>query len=349
MADAIGAPAVVDKTYVHDVAPLPVWRRTINRPEFGALISILLVFALFSGLAGSQGFLTLSGTLNYVQVAAELGIMVVPITLLMMAGEFDLTVGSVVGAASVILAYLTTVQQWTPWLAVVVTLISCAALGFLNGFVVVKTRLPAFVVTLAGLFAIRGAAIALTLQIAGNTLIENVPRTGTIQSLFAGRVGTFPVSIVWWLALVAIAVYVLANTRFGNWIVGTGGGGETARRLGVPTSRVKIALFVMTATSAAIVGIIQTFTFGSGDSNRGVGFEFETIAAAVIGGTLLSGGFGSAIGAALGALVFGMISQGLYFTSIDGNWFSFILGLMLGGAAWINHTVRERTVGVRTT
>lgn len=331
-----------------DIAPLSLWRRIVARPEIGAAASTIVVFAFFALVAGSRGFLTSDGTVNYLQVAAELGIIVVPVTLLMIAGEFDLSVASVLAAAGIIVGYLTAEEGWAIWTAAVAAIAVAGALGFVNGILVMKTRLPSFIVTLASLFAIRGLTIALTQEaMGGTTIVSNVPREGALLDLFAGTFLGIPASVYWWIALVLVAWYVLARTRFGNWTFGVGGDKESARRLGVPTARLKVTLFVMTASAAGLVGVIQTLLLGSGDVGRGAGLEFVAIAAAVIGGTLLAGGFGSALGAALGALIFGMVSQGIFYTSIDGNWFQLILGVMLLGAAWINHVVRERTTGVR--
>lgn len=333
-----------------DIKPLPLTRRILARPEIGAAASTIIVFAFFALVAGSRGFLTSDGTVNYLQVAAELGIIVVPVTLLMIAGEFDLSVASVLAASGIVVAYLTAESGWAIWTAAAAAIALAAVLGLMNGLLVMKTRLPSFIVTLATLFAIRGLTIALTQEAqGGTTIIGNIPREGALLGLFSGDLLGIPASVYWWAALVAIAWYVLARTRFGNWIFGVGGDKESARRLGVPTARLKVTLFVLTASAAGLVGVIQTLELGSGDVGRGVGLEFAAIAAAVIGGTLLVGGFGSALGAALGALIYGMVSQGIFYTNIDGNWFQLILGVMLLGAAWVNHIVRERTTGVRTT
>lgn len=329
------------------IEPLSLRQKIWGRPEFGAAVSAVAVFAFFALIAGDRGFLSGDGAVNYLQVSAELGIVVLATTLLMIAGEFDLTVGSVLGAAGVITAYLTASEGWPMWAAVAVALAVSALLGLANGLFVTKTRLPSFIVTLGGLFVIRGLTVALTQQVHGTTIVDGVPQSGVLYEVFAGKVGKVPVSVFWWLGLVLVAWYVLAQTRFGNWTYGAGGEKGSARRLGVPTDRVKLTLFVVTALAAALVGIIQTFEFGSGDVSRGTGAEFQAIAASVIGGTLLQGGFGSALGGALGALIFGMISQGIFYTEIDGNWFQVILGAMLVAAAWVNHVVRERATGVR--
>jgi len=159
--------------------------------------------------------------------------------------------------------------------------------------------------------------------------------------IMVGGVG-FPVSIVWWIGLVALATWVLLRTPFGNWIFGTGGDARSASSVGVPTGRVKVILFVGTALAAALVGVIQAVTFSGADVLRGELREFYAIIVVVIGGTLLTGGYGSAIGAAIGALIFGMVRQGIVFTGVDADWFKVFLGGMLLIAVLVNHWVRRR-------
>ena len=153
---------------------------------------------------------------------------------------------------------------------------------------------------------------------------------------------TFNVSILWWVALAVVATWLLVRTRQGNWIYGTGGAVEAARNVGVPVRHVKIALFLTTAFAAFLVALIQAVEFTGADALRGTDQEFNAIIAAVVGGCLLTGGYGSAVGAALGALLFGMVQQGIVITGIDGDWYRVFLGGVLVVAVIFNNFIRQR-------
>jgi simple sugar transport system permease protein len=160
-------------------------------------------------------------------------------------------------------------------------------------------------------------------------------------------VGPLQVSILWWIGLAALATWVLLRTRFGNWIFATGGAPEAARKLGVPVARVKIVLFILTALAACLVAVIQAVRFAGADALRGEQQEFRAIIAVVIGGTLLTGGYGSAVGAVLGALIFGTVQQGIVITGVDADWFQVFLGSLLVAAVLVNNFVRSRVAGTR--
>jgi simple sugar transport system permease protein len=321
-------------------------RGFVARPELTALAGAIVVFLFFVATAGDSGFLTSQGTVNYLEVAAQLGIIAVFVTLLMIAGEFDLSVGSMLGAAGVIVAYAATELSWPLWGALLLAIAASALVGLLNGYLVMRTGLPSFIVTLAALFILRGSTIALTriftdgsTQVGG---VEAATRGDPVRAALAGEVAGIPVSVFWWLALTAGATIVLAKTRFGNWIFGAGGDPDAARKLGVPVARVKITLFVLTAVAAALVAAIGVLDNGAADVQQGQLKEFQAITASVIGGTLLTGGYGTAVGTAFGALIFGMVSQGLFFTGVDADWFQAFLGGMLLAAVLVNRYVQRR-------
>ena len=330
---------------VRDVGAL---RRLLTRPELAAVAGSILVFAFFAVVAGDSGFLTGGGTASYLEVAAQLGIVAVPVALLMIAGEFDLSVGSMVGAAGMIIAI--SVSEYGLPLLVGVLLAFAVALvvGFLNGYLVIKTGLPSFIVTLGMLFALRGLTIGFARLLTGRTQIGlSDSGSGVMQTLFAGSIGDFPVSIIWWFVLAALGTYVLQRTVFGNWIFGAGGDANAARNVGVPVSRVKITLFMCTAASAALLATIQVLDAGSADVLRGTLLELQAIAAAVIGGVLLTGGYGSVIGALFGALIFGMVQQGIFFTGVSTDWFQVFVGVMLLIAVMFNNVIRRRAAEAR--
>jgi simple sugar transport system permease protein len=330
---------------VRDVGAL---RRLLTRPELAAVAGTILVFAFFAVVAGDYGFLTTAGAASYLEVAAQLGIVAVPVALLMIAGEFDLSVGSMVGAAGMIIAI--SVSEYGLPLLVGVLLAFAVALvvGFLNGYLVIKTGLPSFIVTLGMLFALRGLTIGFARLLTGRTQIGlGDSGSGVMHTLFAGSIGDFPVSIIWWFVLAVLGTYVLQRTVFGNWIFGAGGDANAARNVGVPVSRVKITLFMCTAASAALLATIQVLDAGSADVLRGTLLELQAIAAAVIGGVLLTGGYGSVIGALFGALIFGMVQQGIFFTGVSTDWFQVFVGVMLLIAVMFNNVIRRRAAEAR--
>src|ERR687894_131931 len=266
-------------------------RRWLTRPELAAVGGSVLVFAFFAIVAGDSGFLTGGGTASYLEVAAQLGIVAVPVAMLMISGEFDLSVGSMVGAAGMIIAITTTEYDWPLSAAVLLAFAVALAVGFFNGYLVIKTGLPSFIVTLGMLFALRGLTIGFARLLTGRTQIGlGDSGSSVMQTLFAGSIGDFSVSIIWWLLLAVVATYVLQRTVFGNWIFGAGGDPNAARNVGVPVSRVKIILFMCTAASAALLATIQVLDAGSADVLRGTLLELQAIAASVIGGGLPAGG-----------------------------------------------------------
>src|ERR687898_1709780 len=226
---------------VRRVGTLRSW---LTRPELAAIAGSILVFVFFAVVAGDSGFLTLGGAASYLEVAAQLGIVAVPVSLLMIAGEFDLSVGSMVGAAGMIIAISVTEYGWPLSVAVLVAFAVALAVGFLNGYLVIWTGLPSFIVTLAMLFALRGLTIGFSRLLTARTQIglSDEISGSPLRPLFAGTLGSFSVSILWWIGLAVLATWVLQRTVFGNWIFAAGGDPNAARNVGVPVNRVKIIL-----------------------------------------------------------------------------------------------------------
>lgn len=336
-------------------------QRFLARPAAGALIIVIFVFVVFAALSlarGNAAFLSLAGTLNYLDVAAQIGVIATSVALLMIAGEFDLSIGSMVGFAGIVMAILATIAQLPLWLAIILGMVITTVLGVINGYIVVRTGLPSFIVTLATLFIIRGASSVLTSSVSPITYIPLDPtmvRNDPLGAIFGfafpmtnpdGSTTFIQVSIFVWLLIAIVGVYVLGRTRFGNWIAGVGGSGAAARNLGVPVARVKIALFAMTALSASILAAIQTTRFTSADILRGTGYELDAITTAVIGGSLLTGGYGSVAGTALGALALGMARQGIVFADINADWYKIAIGTLLLVAVVLNGWIRRRFAGL---
>lgn len=332
--------------------PLGVWQRLLARPELGSFAGLVIVFLFFALTAGRSGFLTPLGTVNYLEVSAQIGIVSVAVGALMIAGEFDLSVGSMLGAAGIVVALLVHGEYGHLPLAVAVLLafVFALAVGFVNGWLVLATGLPSFIVTLATLFILRGASLGFTKLITNLTVVSGLDdyvAKDPVTPLFTGHLLGLPASVWWWLACTAVISVLLTSTRFGNWIFSAGGDPNAARNVGVPVRRVKITLFMLTAASATLVAVIQVLSSNSADVLRGQGMELNAVAAAVIGGCLLTGGYGSVIGASVGALILGMVQQGIIYTSIDSDWFQVLVGGMILGAVILNNHLRRRSLAVR--
>lgn len=324
-----------------------ILKRLLTRPELGAIAGTILVWLYFAVVA-PVGFLSLRGAASYLEVASHIGILAVAVALLMIGGEFDLSVGSMIGFTGVVMAVFATVYGIPLYVGALISLAVALAVGFINGYMVTRTRLPSFIITLGSLFIIRGLTIAYTRAMTGRTQIgglDRAPGYSVMDALFGFDIpiggASFPISILWWMAVAALATWVLLRTQIGNWIFGAGGDPNAARNVGVPVDRLKIGLFMTTALAAWLVATIQVTVVKSADTLRGTQQEFIAIIAVVIGGTLLTGGYGSAIGAVFGALIFGMVRQGIVFAGVDADWFQVFLGAMLIVAVLVNNYIRQ--------
>jgi simple sugar transport system permease protein len=326
--------------------------RLVVRPEVGALLGAVLVFAFFSVV--TEQFLSVGGVATWLDDASTLGIMAVAVALLMIGGEFDLSAGVMTASTALVTALLATQAGWNVWLALLVSLVFALAVGAFNGWMVLRTGLPSFIVTLGTFLALQGLNLGVTRLVTGSVQVSGMRRAdgyesagGVFASTFDIGGTAFPVSILWWVAVTAAAAWLLTRTRFGNWIFAVGGSAPSARAVGVPLGRTKILLFMGTAVAAWLVGSINILRFASVQANQGIGLEFQYIIAAVIGGCLLTGGFGSAVGAAIGALIFGMARQGIVYAQWDSDWFMLFLGVMLLSAVLVNNAFRRRAERVR--
>jgi simple sugar transport system permease protein len=336
-------------------------QRLLAKPAAGALVIVVfvfIVFAVLAGLKGSTAFLSVPGVLNYVGVASQIGIIATSVALLMIAGEFDLSVGSLVGFSGIIIGILVTVWGWPIWLSILASMAITTLLGAVNGFIVVRTGLPSFIVTLATLFIIAGLSSVLVLSATNITFIS-IDKAAIAADPLAqffnwklsfttdGVTSDLYVSVVWWIVIAFVGAYILGRRKFGNWIAGVGGSPNAARNLGVPVTRVKILLFMATAFSASILAACQSMQFSSADIQRGTGYELTAITTAVIGGCLLTGGYGSVAGTALGALALGMANIGIVYASINADWYKIAIGVLLLTAVVLNNWIRRRFAGLR--
>jgi simple sugar transport system permease protein len=249
--------------------------------------------------------------------------------------------------------------HWNAWLAIVGTLVFATIVGLVNGFVVVKTKLPSFIVTLATFFVLRGASTGGVLLLNnGSTQVSvssphpaGLASAKTIfgSSFFSSSAlpGGYSTAILWFIAVTILGTWVLSRTTFGNWIFASGGEENAARNVGVPVNRTKVLLFLSTALAAALVGIISFTQASSAVSEQGVGYEFYYIIAAVVGGCFLTGGYGSAVGAALGACIIGMAFEGVIYAGWDSSWnFTFMGGILFLAVA-VNTVIYRRALKAR--
>jgi simple sugar transport system permease protein len=318
--------------------------RLFQRPEIGSMVGVVAVFFLFLWSAGSQ-FAELDGFALWTDEASNIGIMAVPVALLMIAGEFDLSAGVMTGSAGLLLGYLVTRPDLNVWPAIVLVLLFGMTVGFINGMIVMKTRLPSFIVTLGTFFSLAGLNAGLTRRATGSVYIPDIDTASGFG--FAHRIlgstftsYAFPDRVIWWIAITVIATWLLARTRFGNWIFAVGGDAVAARNVGVPVLRTKIALFMTTSTMASLLGIMIALQIRSAQADQGVGNEFVYIIAAVVGGCLLTGGYGSAVGASIGALIMGMITVGIPFSGWNTDYQKLFLGVILLLAVMLNTVIR---------
>ncbi|MDB4025801.1 ABC transporter permease [Candidatus Thioglobus sp.] len=348
------------------------------RPDLGAIVGVVLVFLFFFLVARDTGMFSLEGSMNWGIVSSQFIIIAVGACLLMIAGEFDLSVGSMIGFAGIVIAVTSVVWGWPVWLSILIAFVVSMSIGALIGYITVKTNLPSFIVSLAFLYILRGMTIFIAIISTKKTIIGGVTEVaendwlapvfggkiftgvfdwlaeqGIIQTFVAGTkagqpvVSGIPMMMVWAIGLVIFAHFLLTKTRFGNWIYASGGDAQAARHIGVPVNRVKILMFVFTAFCATVFATTQVIEFGSASADRGILKEFEAIISVVIGGALLTGGYGSVIGAALGAVIFGVVQQGLFFIGVESSLFRVFLGVLLLLAVILNTHVRKLITGAK--
>ncbi|HEY1720794.1 MAG TPA: ABC transporter permease [Magnetospirillaceae bacterium] len=315
-------------------------RRLIYRPEAGAVFAAVVVYLFFAAAAWRAEFVSINGTAAWLDTSAELGIMALAIGILMIAGEFDLSIGSLIGSTSIALAIGTSHYSINPWVMLFLVFVFGAAVGLINGLIVVRTGLPSFIVTLATNYGVVGASLGLS-RLLTNTTSSSMTGNPSIDFVFAAQWGQANIAILWWIGLTLIAIRILTRTPFGNWIYATGGNLVAARGAGVPTALVKVTLFVVTSLTATFVGAIQAIEFHSGNAVNGQGYVFQAPIVAVIGGVLLGGGYGSPLGMFFGSIIFGLISVGIFYTGWNTDWLLLILGGLLLAAVLTNNYFRR--------
>jgi simple sugar transport system permease protein len=321
-------------------------QRLLIRPEMGSLVGAIAIFIFFAIVA--PPFRSPEALATVLYASSTIGIMACAVALLMIGGEFDLSAGVAVTTASLAASMISYNLHLNLWAGAGLALVLALAVGFLNGYLVMRTKIPSFLITLSTFLMLTGINLAVTKLISGQVATPSVSdmagfdtgRTVFASSFTIGGV-SIRITVLWWLLFTAIATYVLFKTRIGNWIFAVGGDQESARAVGVPVTAVKIGLFMFVGFCAWFVGMHLLFSFNTVQSGQGVGNEFLYIIAAVIGGCLLTGGYGTAIGAAIGAFIFGMTNQGIVYAGWNPDWFKFFLGAMLLFAVIANNAFRN--------
>lgn len=319
-------------------------RRIFMSPEFGSGIAAIVVFIGFSVI--SPAFSSQAGIGNFLDPAATLGIMAVAVALLMIGGEFDLSTGVMTGSTALVTALITTQLNTNIWFGMLASLVFAVAVGFFNGYLVQKTKLPSFIITLGTMFMLWGLNYAVTTNLTKQVTVSGISEYNgfaSAQALFGSSVGGFQVSLIWWISLTIVGIVLLTRTKIGNWIAAVGGNATGALAVGVPVAKVRIGLFMGTAVAAWLVGQLTVVRYSSATVTTGIGAEFNFIIAAVIGGCLLTGGAGSVLGASIGALIFGMVQQGMPLAGFPSELFKFFLGAILLVAVFINLYLKKKS------
>lgn len=319
----------------------------LRRPEIGSFIGFVVVYIFFAVLGGAV-FVGAPGWSSWLNIAAEVGIIALPVGLLMIAGEFDISVGSIVPAASMTTAMLSGHYDLPALVGILGGLSVGVAIGFVNGILVTRTTIPSLIVTIGVMFAVMGLTLGFAVLLKGSTSVSYVPAplAKTLLGQFINYM--FNVAIFWWLGFVAVFFYVLHISPIGNWIFALGGDRDSARNAGIPTRQVTIGLFMTSGFCAAFVGVAQVMTYQQAQVAGGQSFIFNSIMCVVIGGVLLTGGAGSIIGIMLGTMTFAVVNQGVFFAALDPNAGSIIVGALLLIAVLTNDSFRKLAISAAT-
>ena len=309
----------------------------LEKPELAGAVLLAVLIVVFE-IASNGAFLSYENVRGILGLLPEVGLVAIGVTILMIAGEFDLSVGSVFALAPMVMAVsMVAGVPFAP--AVLLGLLVAAFVGILNGFITLRFAIPSFITTLGMLFVAR----SITVVISGGfppVLPFDIP-----SWIFTTYVGLIRLSMLWFAAIAIVLAAVLSLTNFGNWIKSTGGQIEAASAMGISTNAVKMTCFVLCSVLAGFAGIIQVLRLGSPLPSLGDGLELQAVAAAVIGGASLYGGIGTVLGAIVGALLIRVIDNGLVLSHVEANWFKFAIGTLLILAvvanAWLRRTSRR--------
>ncbi|GAA2583786.1 ABC transporter permease [Winogradskya consettensis] len=326
--------------------------RVLGRPEVGALVAAILIFVFF--LIAAPAFRSAESFFTVLYQSSTIGIVAVGVGLLMIGGEFDLSAGVITTTAGLVNSMFCWYFGVNLWVGALLSLAFCLLIGFVNGYLVMRTGIPSFLITLGTFFVLQGANLGVTKLVSGSVSspdISQIQGYDSLGKIFASSFKVGPVTVwitvLWWALFVALAAWLLQRTRTGNWVYAVGGAAASARAVGVPVVRTKIGLFMGVSFLGWFVGMHTLYRFNTLQAGNGVGNEFLYIIAAVVGGTLLTGGFGNAVGVAIGAFIFGMTSLGIVYAGWDPNWFKAFLGVMLLLAVLVNLYIKRMATSRR--
>jgi simple sugar transport system permease protein len=338
---AVGAPAEATNRVQQ-----PLSNRLLARPEIGALVAAVVIGIFF--LIVAPAFRSGDSLFTVLYQSSTIGIVAVGVGMLMIGGEFDLSAGVIVTSAGLFNAMLSYELGINLWVGALTSLVFALFIGFLNGYLVMKTGIASFLITLGTFFVLQGVNLGVTKLVTGSVSTPNINQMdgySTLKAIFAStiEIGSIRVQItvLWWFAFVALSTYILQRTKIGNWIYAVGGNAASARAVGVPVTAVKIGLFMTVSFLGWFMGMHTLYNFNTLQAGNGVGNEFLYIIAAVVGGTLLTGGYGNAVGVAIGSFIFGMTNLCIVYAGWDPNWFRAFLGVMLLLAVLVNLYVKR--------
>ena len=329
------------------VKPHSLLHKLLGRPELGSLVGAIVIYVFFFVVA--EPFRSAAALSTVLYVSSTYGIMAVGVALLMIGGEFDLSAGVAVTTSALAASLFAFQFSLNVWVGVLFGLAMALTIGFVNGYLVMRTGIPSFLITLGSFLMLQGLNLAVTKLLTGQVAsqsIQDMDGYNLASKIFASEFNIGGVSVritvIYWLIFVAIATWILLRTKVGNWIYAVGGDAESARAVGVPVAKTKIGLFMGVGFLAWFSGMHLLFRFDTVQSGEGVGNEFIFIIAAVIGGCMLTGGYGTAVGAAIGAFIYGMTNQGIVYAGWNPDWVKFFLGLMLLLATVTNLWVKNQ-------
>ena len=346
MSQTVKTPPAATPSESSNRVTLGLSNRLLARPEVGALVAAIVIFIFFLIVAPS--FRSAPSFFTVLYQASTIGIVAVAVGMLMIGGEFDLSAGVLVTSAALVNALICYNLGLNLWVGAILSLIFCLGIGFVNGYLVMRTGIPSFLITLGTFFILQGANLGVTKLVTGsvsNQNISNMDGYASLNFIFAhtfqiGAVG-LNITVIWWLLFAVMSAYILQRTRIGNWIYAVGGNAASARAVGVPVPAVKIGLFMTVGFLAWFTGMHFLYNFNVLQAGNGVGNEFIYIIAAVVGGCLLTGGYGNSLGVAIGAFIFGMTSLCIVYAGWDPNWFRAFLGVMLLLAVIVNLYIKK--------
>ena len=316
-----------------------------SRPEAGSFVGMIAVYVFFA-LMGGANFIGAPGISSVLNMSSEVGIIALSVGLLMIAGQLDMSVGAIVPASSLTVSLLAVDFGVPDVIAILGGLTMGLAIGFVNGILVSRTRIPSLIITIGTMFGVMGLTLGLTVLIHGSTGVFLVPGDAA-KAIFGQLISNmFQVSILWWGVFVAAIYWLLHVSPLGNWIFALGGDKESARNAGIPTVKLTIGLYMLSGFSAAFVGVSQVMTFNAAQVAAGQTFIFNSIMCVVIGGVLLTGGAGSVLGIVLGTLTFCIVNQGIFFSGMDPNYGSIIIGALLLIAVMTNDKFRAMALAL---